>query len=132
MKLSLTQSSFGTGPLLWAPLSEIYGRRVAILVPFFIGAIFTFAAGAATNIQTLMIARFFSGFFGAAPVTNGGGVLADLFAPEQRGGAMAGYSLVTIGGPLLAPLVGAATSEQSALGWRWVFYVRDLARYEVV
>ena len=24
---------FGLGPLLWAPLSEVYGRRLAVLVP---------------------------------------------------------------------------------------------------
>jgi hypothetical protein len=70
---------FGLGPLLWAPLSEVYGRKNAVLPPMFVAAMFSFGTGAAKDIQTIMITRFFAGFFASAPVTNTGGVLADLF-----------------------------------------------------
>lgn len=90
---------FGIGPLLWAPLSEVYGRRLAVLVPMFPSMCFSFASAVSKDFQSLMITRFFAGFFGAAPVTNTGGVLGDMFNPSQRGFAMAAYAMVLVGGP---------------------------------
>ena len=52
---------FGIGPLLWAPLSEVYGRKNAVLPPMFVAACFSFGSGAAKDIQTIMITRFFAG-----------------------------------------------------------------------
>lgn len=69
---------FGLGPLLWAPLSEVYGRRIAVLTPMFVAICFSFATATAKDLQTIMITRFFGAFFAAAPVTNTGGVLGDV------------------------------------------------------
>jgi MFS family permease len=53
---------------------------------FFISymALAAFSAGAAgaKNIQTLIILRFFAGSFGASPLTNSGGVIADMFSAK--------------------------------------------------
>jgi len=70
--LSLLLFGFGVGPLLWAPLSEVYGRKPAVLAPYFIAAIFSFGTATAKDIQTVLITRFFAGLFGSAPVTNTG------------------------------------------------------------
>jgi MFS family permease len=40
--------------------------------------------------------RLMAGLGGSAPLAVGGGVLADLFAPEQRGQAIAIYSLAPV------------------------------------
>lgn len=98
---------FGVGPLLWAPLSEVYGRRVAVLVPMFVAICFSFGSATAKDFQTLMITRFFGAFFASAPVTNTGGVLGDLFLPSERGIALAGYAMAIVNGPILG--------EQTAL-----------------
>ena len=71
--LSFLLFGFGVGPMLWAPLSEVYGRKPAVLIPYFIAAIFSFGTATAKDIQTVLITRFFAGFFGSAPVTNTGG-----------------------------------------------------------
>jgi MFS family permease len=92
---------FGIGPLLWAPLSEVYGRRVAVLVPMFVAICFSFGSATAKDFQTLMITRFFGAFFASAPVTNTGGVLGDLFLPSERGIALAGYAMAIVNGPIL-------------------------------
>ncbi|CAH0053632.1 unnamed protein product [Clonostachys solani] len=84
---------FGIGPLLWAPLSEVFGRRVAVMVPMVASICFTFASGASKDLQSLMITRFFGAFFASAPVTNTGGVLGDMFTASSRGFAMAGYAM---------------------------------------
>ena len=115
--------SLGLGPLVWAPLSEVYGRKPAVLIPYFVAAIFSFGSATAKDTQTLMITRFFTGFFGSAPVTNTGGVLGDIWTAEQRGAAIVGYAMAVVGGPVLGPIVGGAIC-QSYLGWRWTQYVR--------
>lgn len=68
--ISLMLLGFGLGPLIWAPLSEVYGRKQAVLLPCFVAAVFSFGTATAKDIQTVMITRFFAGFFGAAPITN--------------------------------------------------------------
>ena len=98
---SLFMLGFGFGPLLWAPLSEVYGRRPAVLAPMFIAICFSFASATAKDFQTLMLTRFFGAFFASAPVTNTGGVLGDLYSPAWRGIGMAAYALNVVGGPVL-------------------------------
>jgi len=118
---------FAFGPLLWAPLSEVYGRKNVVLIPYFVAAAFTFGTGAAKDIQTIMITRFFVGFFGSAPITNTGGVVSDIWTSQQRGSAMVLYSLSMIGGPIVAPLIGGAICE-SYLSWRWTQYVGGISQ----
>ena len=83
--ISLFVLGFATGPLFWAPLSEIYGRQLVFTVTF--GAFTAFNAGCAgsNNVATLLVLRFFAGAFGSSPLTNGGGVVADIFPASQRG-----------------------------------------------
>lgn len=122
--LSLLLVGFAVGPLFWAPLSEIYGRKPAVLIPYFVAAIFSFGTAAAKDIQTIIITRFFAGFFGSAPVTNTGGVLGDIWSPTERGVALVFYAFAVISGPVLGPIVGGAI-VQSYLRWRWTEYVGD-------
>lgn len=106
----------------FAPLSEVYGRKAAVLTPYFLALVFSFGSAVAKDVQTLMITRFFTGFFGSGPVTNTGGVLSDIWPAQHRGTAMVGYAMAVVGGPCLGPIVGGAIS-QSYLGWRWTEYV---------
>lgn len=93
--------------------------------PYFIAAVFSFGTATAKDIQTILITRFFSGFFGSAPVTNTGGVMADIWPPQQRGIAVVGYAVTLVGGPMLAPTIGSALT-QSYLGWRWTEYLTGI------
>jgi MFS family permease len=78
-----------------------YGRKPAVLAPYFIAACFSFGTATAKDIQTILITRFFAGLFGSAPVTNTGGVLGDIWSPSQRGTAIVGYAFAVVGGPTL-------------------------------
>ncbi|CVL09066.1 related to fluconazole resistance protein [Fusarium mangiferae] len=121
-------SSFGVGPLLWAPLSEIYGRRRAVFIPMFVATCFSYGSAGAKDFQTLMITRFFSAFFSSAPVTNTGVVLGDLFLPSERGFAMAAYAMAVVGGPVLGPIVSSAVVQEPSLGWRWTEYLTGIVQ----
>ncbi|EXJ82933.1 hypothetical protein A1O3_06750 [Capronia epimyces CBS 606.96] len=129
---SLFLMGFGLGPLLWAPLSEVYGRKNAVLPPMFVAACFAFSTGASKDIQGIMILRFFSGFFASAPVTNTGGVLADLFPSSQRGIAIASYAMAVVIGPALGPIVSAALVVQPDLRWRWTQYLTGIIQLFVL
>ncbi|KAJ5527636.1 hypothetical protein N7513_011795 [Penicillium frequentans] len=122
---SLLLFGLGLGPLVWAPLSEVYGRKTAVLFPYFIAAIMSFGTAVAKDTQTIMLTRFFAGFFGSAPVTNTGGVLGDIWSPEERGAAIVGYAMAVVGGPVLGPIAGGAIC-QSYLGWRWTQYLTGI------
>jgi MFS family permease len=84
-----------------ADIPDRYGRKSAVMVPYFIAACFSFGTATAKDIQTILTTRFFTGLFGAAPVTNTGGVLGDIWAPSQRGNALVGYAFAVVAGPTL-------------------------------
>lgn len=104
---SLLLVGFSLGPLLWAPLSEHFGRRMVVLIPYFLGLCFTFGTAAATNFPTIAITRFLVGFFSSSPICITGGALGDMFQPEQRGNALLGYAGAVVGGPVFGenPLI---------------------------
>ncbi|KAI0836315.1 MFS general substrate transporter [Hypoxylon sp. FL0890] len=109
---------FAVGPLLWAPLSELFGRQLLFFLTY--GALTAFNAGCAgaQNAQTLMVLRFFAGAFGSSPLTNAGGVIADMFTAAQRGQAMAIFAAAPFLGPVLGPIIGGFLGVGA--GWRWV------------
>ncbi|KAI0517370.1 polyamine transporter 1 [Xylaria bambusicola] len=120
--VSLFVLGFATGPTIWAPLSELKGRRLPILISMFAFSIFTISCAVAKDLQTLLICRFFSGFFGAAPLAVVGAVFSDMFNNATRGVAITSFSMGVFTGPLLAPFIGGFIVE-SYLGWRWTMYI---------
>ena len=109
---------FAVGPLLWAPMSELYGRQVLFFGTY--GMLTAFNAGAAgsQNIWTLIILRFLAGAFGSSPLTNAGGVISDMFPAHERGLGMSVFAAAPFLGPAIGPIVGGFVGE--TVGWRWV------------
>lgn len=103
--LSLYVLGFAIGPLIWAPLSEMYGRQSIFFVSFGLYTAFNCASAGSQNIWTLIILRFFAGSFGASPLTNAGGVIADLFPPAERGLAMGIFSAAPFMGPVRSIII---------------------------
>lgn len=116
--VSLFVLGFAIGPLLWAPLSELYGRQVLFFTTYAMLTAFNAGAAGSQNIQTLIILRFFAGAFGSSPLTNAGGVIADMFTADQRGLAMSVFAAAPFLGPTIGPIVGGFLGETE--GWRWV------------
>ncbi|KAK4132973.1 MFS general substrate transporter [Trichocladium antarcticum] len=120
--VSLYVLGFATGPTLWAPLSELKGRRLPLVVAMFGFSIFNIANAVAKDLQTVLITRFFAGFFGACPLAVVAAVFSDMFDNRTRGIAMTVFSMTVFTGPLMAPFVGGFITE-SYLGWRWTSYI---------
>ncbi|KAF1989397.1 synaptic vesicle transporter [Aulographum hederae CBS 113979] len=116
--VSLFVLGFAIGPLLFAPLSEIYGRQILYTATYGGFAIFNSACAASQNIWTLIILRFIAGSFGSSPLTNAGGVIADMFNAKERGVAMCIFAAAPFMGPVLGPIIGGFLGEYA--GWRWI------------
>jgi multidrug resistance protein len=116
--LALFVLGFAVGPLLWAPLSELFGRKALFAITF--GAFTAFNAGSAgsQDIQTLLITRFFAGSFGSSPLSNAGGLIADMFPASQRGLALCLWAAAPFLGPSLGPIIGGFLAMTR--GWRWM------------
>ncbi|KAB8279506.1 major facilitator superfamily domain-containing protein [Aspergillus minisclerotigenes] len=109
---------FAFGPLTWAPLSELYGRQIVFFVTYMALAAFNAGTAGAPIIADLIIMRALAGTFGSSPLTNAGGVIADMFRAKERGIAMAIFAMAPFLGPSIGPII-AGFLNQSA-GWRWV------------
>jgi len=99
---SLFVLGYAFGPIIWAPFSELYGRRLPVLVAALGFSLFTIAVATAQDLQTIMLCRFFSGFFGSAPLAITAAIFADMFGNEARGLAIAVFSATVFMGPLFA------------------------------
>ena len=117
--LSLYVLGFALGPVIWAPLSEVLGRRKVFLVTMVFYTIWTAVCTAAQNIQSLIVFRLFCGTIGSASLVLPAGVIADMFDAHQRGVAVGVYSAAPWLGPCLGPLIGGFLSP--AAGFRWLF-----------
>lgn len=116
----------GFGPLVLAPFSETFGRRVLYIWCFAVFTVLQIGAAVSPNVGTLIGLRAVSGFFGSKPyitdvfpansagvrkyhivhvanlatgvgLANGGGTISDMYEPSQRAGVFGWYLL----GPLL-------------------------------
>ncbi|KAJ9420111.1 major facilitator superfamily transporter [Fusarium oxysporum] len=112
---------FAFGPLLAAPLSEIYGRAIVFNIANVLFLIMTVATALSQNMPMLIVFRFLMGFTGSTPVTNGSGTISDIFPVQERGKAMAVWAMGPLLGPCIGPLAGGYMVE--AIGWRWVFWL---------
>jgi multidrug resistance protein len=112
---------FAIGPLMIAPMSELYGRIYLYNICNLLFVIFNIACALSTSMGMLVAFRFFAGCAGSAPLTLGGGTIADMFPPQQRAGAMAIWSMGPLLGPVVGPVCGGFLVEH--MSWRWVFWI---------
>ena len=116
---------YAIGPMVIAPLSELYGRYPLYQTTNILFVIFTIACAVASNLNMLIAFRFFEGCAGSAVLALGGGTIADLFVQSERGAAMAIWAMGPLMGPVIGPVAGGFLSQ--AKGWRWVFWVIAMA-----
>lgn len=90
--LSLFVIGLGLGPMILAPMSEFYGRRIVYILSFVFFIIFLLPCALAHNIQTLLVGRFFNGLAGSAFLSVAGGTVGDLFTKTELSGPMMVYT----------------------------------------
>lgn len=118
--VSIFVLGFACGPLLLAPLSELYGRVIIYNITNLLFLGFTIGCALSQNQSMLLAFRFLSGFAGVATITIGSGTIADLMPREKRGKAVSIWSVGTILGPMIGPIIGGYVTQVA--GWRWMFW----------
>ena len=111
MAMSIFTLAGAFAPLVFGPLSELYGRATIMhgtnvwLLAFNIGC------GFASNKATLIAARLLAGLGASAVYALVGGVLADLWRPEERGRGISLYYIFPLLGVAVGPIVGGFIAE---------------------
>lgn len=116
---------FAFGPLVIAPLSEIYGRNPIYHCCNVLFVLFSVGCALSTNMGMLIAFRFLSGFAGCAVVTCGAGSIADMMPTEYRGRAMSIWAMGPLLGPSVGPVIAGFVVEY--MGWRWAFWIVVIA-----
>ncbi|KAL4912974.1 major facilitator superfamily domain-containing protein [Aspergillus aurantiobrunneus] len=123
--VSIYLLGYTIGPMVLAPLSEIYGRRLMLSCANWFFVVWQVGCALAPNIAGLIIMRFLAGMGGSGCITMGAGVIADLFPVNQRGLATSIWSMGPLMGPVVGPIIGGFVGQ--SLGWRWVFWILLIA-----
>lgn len=121
--ISLYVLGFAFGPIIWAPLSELRGRKLPLILGMLGFSIFSIGSAAGKDLQTVLICRFFAGAFGSCPLAVVAAVFSDMFDNRTRGLAITLFSATVFSGPLLAPFIGGFIILNDSLGWRWTEYL---------
>lgn len=119
--ISIFVLGFACGPLLLAPLSELYGRVIIYNISNMLFVGFTVMCAVSRSESMLLASRFLSGFAGVATITVGPGTIADVMPREKRGRAVSIWAVGTILGPVVGPIIGGYVTEVA--GWRWMFWL---------
>lgn len=114
------------GPMIFAPLSEVAGRKIGVFVPCFIAGVWLCFGATASNIWALMVYRFLAGVFAAAPIVSSGGALGDLWRATERAAALVLYALCIVAGSSSAPTFGALLNTTGSYGWRYTCWLTGL------
>ena len=114
--LSVFVLAYAVGPMIFGPLSELYGRVLVLQTTNALFLAFNLACGFATNKAELIAFRFLAGLGGSAPLAVGAAALGDLFKPEERDNAMDLYSMEPLLDPAIGPIIGKFVAQYSS--WR--------------
>ncbi|QIX01081.1 hypothetical protein AMS68_006598 [Peltaster fructicola] len=117
LTLSLFVLGLGLGPIIAAPISEIWGRAVVYRSTAVIWLFFILGAGFSTSFGSLLVCRLLAGLAGGPCLAVGAGTNADMYRPHQRAVASTFYVMMPFLGPAIGPVVGGFTAAYKT--WRW-------------
>lgn len=115
-------ASFCVGPLVWAPLSEMFGRRIIFIISYIGFVCFNVGCMQSQNIASLIVCRIFAGAFGSSSMSNSPSMIAGLFHMKYLMVTITIFALMPVAGPCLGPIVGGYIIQAGA-DWRWIFRV---------
>ena len=117
--LAMYVLGYGTGPLLFSPLSEIprIGRNPPYIITFAVFVVLCVPTALIGNFGGFLVLRFLQGFFGSPCLGTGGATFGDMFDIFQLPFFMAFWTAAATAGPSLGPTI--AGYAVAAKDWRW-------------
>ncbi|GKT97052.1 cycloheximide resistance protein [Colletotrichum tofieldiae] len=116
---------YAFGPVIIAPLSELYGRAIVFQSCTLMFTIFNIACAVANSFGSLVVYRLLAGIAGSCAGTSGAGSIADMIVREKRGAVMSAYIMGPTLGPTIGPIIGGNLTATA--GWRWGFWLMAIA-----
>ncbi|XDG06154.1 hypothetical protein ABKA04_005769 [Annulohypoxylon sp. FPYF3050] len=106
---------------LFGQTSNIFGRRIPIVVAVLLFAVGSAICGPAPSIAVLIVGRTIQGIGGAGVTTMVEMVVCDLLPLRERGKFM-GFIFSIYGiGIAVGPVIGGVLADRAS--WRWIFYL---------
>jgi DHA2 family multidrug resistance protein len=102
-------------------LASRFGRRTVMAGSVLAFSLASALCGAANDLTTLVVARAVQGASGAALIPLSQALLLDVNPPDKLARAMAVFSLGTMAGPIVGPVLGGWLTDTAS--WRWVFLI---------
>ncbi len=102
-------------------IADLAGRRRVFATGIVVFTLGSILCGAAQSSLFLSLARALQGVGGAIMFATALALLAQAFAPRDRGVAFAVFGAVTGVAVAVGPVVGGAVT--SGLSWRWIFFI---------
>jgi MFS transporter, DHA2 family, multidrug resistance protein len=102
-------------------LGTCFGRKRFFIfsILLFVGS--SFMAGAAPNLQWLIVCRILQGMGGGVMMPMSQAILMETFPPEEQATAMSVWGLGMMLGPVMGPILGGWITDNYS--WRWIFYI---------
>jgi EmrB/QacA subfamily drug resistance transporter len=107
--------------LLSGKLSDMFGRRLLLLVSLALFAIGAMASAFAPSFKLLIAFRTIEGLGTGALVPISFMVVADLFSSRERGKWASTLNIASMVGFLVGPILGGVLTD--SVGWRWAFAI---------
>ena len=108
--------------IIWAKISDIFGRKQATLATTFIFVAFSTGCAVSQTMTQLIVNRVFQGI-GAAGCVSMALTIAYEMVPKRRYPSIAAQlATATALGSLAGPIIGGAVAEKAS--WRWVFLLK--------
>ncbi len=102
-------------------ITDRIGQKRFLLISIAGFVITSMLCGIASSLAQMVIFRLLQGVFGAALVPLSQSIMLQIFPGEQRGKAMAIWSMGVMVAPIMGPTLGGYLTE--AISWRWTFYI---------
>ncbi|PGH02438.1 hypothetical protein AJ80_08858 [Polytolypa hystricis UAMH7299] len=110
----------GVGSMFAPPFSETFGRNLVYFSTLLVFMIFLMAKALAPNYGAAIVFRFLTGFFGAAPLTVGGGTVGDIWGPLEITYSLPFVTMTSYAGPIFGPIIGAYLPH---IGFQWADWI---------
>src|ERR1700722_1992819 len=102
-------------------LSRVIGRKRFYMICVGVFGASSLLCGLAPSLGLLIFFRILQGLGGGGLAPSEQSILADSFAPAQRGQAFALYGIAVVVAPTLGPTLGGFITD--SYSWRWIFLI---------
>lgn len=112
----------GFGQLFFGTLSDSFGRKPIVYIGIVIFLIASIVCVSATNLETMLIGRFFQGIGLSAPRSISTSIIRDLFSGDYMAKIISFITVTFILVPMIAPILGQFLLNNYT--WHSIFWVQ--------